>query len=135
MDDEDESKKGAAEGGVNEGGVTQIPLIETLVFDASLPLKPPPRPARNKDPGRTSYSPDYDPDTIDLFENDPGEPNISTEASVASEPGQSAGHLIDDLEDDLLDEHKQELGHRLRAELTEQLSAILEELDNDDDQT
>jgi hypothetical protein len=126
MDDEDE-KKGTKEDRIEEGGVTQIPLIETMVFDASLPLKPPPRPPLQKSPDRISYSPDNDPDTIDLFENDLGEPDIPLDESVTSELRQSANHLIDEL----VDEYKEELGDRLRAELTEQLTAILEHLDDD----
>ena len=111
-------------------GVTQIPLMEDLVYDSSLPLKPPRRPpAKRGPPARINYSPNYDPDTIDLFETDPGEPDIHLDESITAELRQSADHLIDEL----VDEYTTEIGKRLRAELTEQLSSILNDLDDPDE--
>ena len=111
-------------------GVTQIPLMEDLVYDSSLPLKPPRRrPSKDAQPARINYSPNYDPDTIDLFEDDNGEPDIRLDDSIAAELRQSTDHLIDDL----VDEYTAEIGKRLRSELTEQLTSILDDLDDHDE--
>ena len=107
-------------------GITQIPLMEDLVYDASLPLKPPRRsPKKDVQPTRINYSPNYDPDTIDLFEDANVEPDIHLDDSIAAELRQSADHLIDEL----VDEYTAEIGKRLRDELTEQLTSILDDLD------
>ena len=111
-------------------GITQIPLMEDLVYDSSLPLKPPRRPpTKDVQPTRINYSPNYDPDTIDLFEDGKGEPDIQLDDSIAVELRQSADHLIDEL----VDEYSAEIGRRLRAELTEQLTSILDDLDDPDE--
>ena len=59
----------------------QIPLLEDIVFDPSLPLKPPPKPKAKK-PAAKNFSKDYDPDTLDLF-GDTLE-NVVALASVAA---------------------------------------------------
>ena len=46
-------------------GLKQTELLHDIVFDASLPLKAPPRPKTKRPPA--TYSPHSDPDTIDLF--------------------------------------------------------------------
>ena len=61
--------------------VIQIPLMHDLVFDESLPLRSPRKPAASRK--KVAYSPNYDPDTIDLFNdvegfNPPEEPDLDT---------------------------------------------------------
>lgn len=106
----------------NKPGITQIPLLHDLVYDASLPLRPPPRRAKNK----ITYSPDYDPDTLDLFKDDESGEDLQLEDSVVDELRESAGQVIDDL----VEEFSRELSHRLRGELTDQLASILKDLNH-----
>jgi len=110
----------------NKPGVTQIPLIQDLVFDPSQALKSPgkhsgsgkkpyPKPSRKSG----SYPPGYDPDTVDLFEDilDPVERQDEDSPDVhVPDPGQQADNL------------KSELEENLRAELTDELGSILEQL-------
>lgn len=102
-------------------GTWQIPLLDDIVFDSSLPLKAPRRPAQPR--RKVSYSPDYDPDTIDLFGDSVLPP---TDEAVTEELRESASQMIDDL----VDEFTAEIGQRLREELTDQLSSILEDLNH-----
>ena len=108
----------------NKPGITQIPLLHDLLYDASLPLRPPPRPTGTKN--KINYSPDYDPDTLDLFKDEESGADLQLNESVADELRESAGQMIDDL----VEEFSQELSHRLRGELTDQLASILKELNH-----
>ncbi len=115
MDDEDKP------------GSKQIPLLEDIVFDPEMALKPPPRPAASR---KVNYSSkNYDPDTRDLFDIDEDDPDLGE--SIADELRQNADEFIDEL----VDEYAEELRRRLRAELTEQLTAILDHLEDPDDKT
>ncbi len=107
----------------NKPGITQIPLLHDLLYDASLPLRPPPRRTKNK----INYSPDYDPDTLDLFKDAGRGADLQLDESVADELRESAGQVIDDKE------FSRELSHRLRGELTDQLASILKDLNHGTD--
>ena len=110
----------------NKPGVTQIPLIQDLVFDPSQPLKPPgkragsgkkPYPKLSRKSGH--YPPGYDPDTVDLFEDilDPVELQDEDSPNIhVPDPGQEADH------------RKSEIEENLRAELSNELGSILEHL-------
>ena len=106
--DDDESKP----------GVTQIPLIHDLVFDASLPLKPPGMASK---PSRKAglYPPGYDPDTVDLFED------IVDGVELADEDDRDLREP--DLPEDA-DNPKIEIEENLREELSNELGSILEHL-------
>jgi hypothetical protein len=104
----------------NKPGTTQIPLLHDILFDASLPLRPPPKPAAQKN--KINYSPGYDPDTIDLFEDGN---NIADQApgdSIADELKESTGPVVADASN--------EIDHRLRGELADQLESIVEDLNH-----
>ncbi len=94
----------------------QIPLLHDIVYDESLPLRAPPKarqPRIRRD--HSEHGPEYDPDTIDLFKtHDPT-------SSFRSETGQ--------LVEDLVQEYSREIIVRLRDELTQQLNALLTDLD------
>lgn len=110
MDDkdkpEDEDKTG------DEGG---IPLLHDVVFDPDLPLRAP-KPA----PAPRDHGPDYDPDTIDLFDD-------AIEDPAQAELREGAERVIEDL----VAEYSKEITDRLRSELTEQLDSILTDLKPD----
>ena len=107
----------------------QIPLLNDIVFDTSLPLKAPPRPKPRPQSGGKqtrrsgSLPPGYDPDTLDLFGDDLLPDDIEAE-ELAGELRESADQVISEL----LDEYSEEISKRLREELTHQLSSILEDL-------
>ena len=103
--DDDEKKPG-----------TQVFLITDMVFDESLPLKPPSRPSSSK----PRYAPDYDPDTIDLFGDHPD----GIDKAVTEELRQNVDSMIDNL----VSEYAAKIEQRLRQELTSQLVGILEHL-------
>ena len=113
----------------NKPGVTQIPLIQDLVFDPSLPLKPPGKRSGlskkpSQKPSRKSgpYPPGYDPDTVDLFEDivDPVDP-----VELADEDGLDI--RVPDLDQET-DNPKSEIEENLRAELSDELGTIQEHL-------
>jgi hypothetical protein len=110
----------------NKPGITQIPLIQDLVFDPSQPLKPPGKPSHpSKKPSRKPshkrgpYPPGYDPDTVDLFEDlvDPVELTVEDGLDIH----------VPDLDREA-DNPKSEIGEHLRAELSDELGLILEHL-------
>ena len=105
--DDDEEKPG-----------TQVPLITDMVFDESLPLKPPFRRSSSK----PRYGPDYDLDRIDPFGDHPD----GLDKAVIEELRQNVDSMIDNL----VSEHTAETEQRLRQELTSQLVGILEHLDH-----
>jgi len=94
-----------------------VPLITDMVFDESLPLKPPPKPSS----GAPRRGPDYDPDTIDLFGD-----NLEINEAVAEELRNNADEVIETI----VSEYTAEIEQRLREELTAQLGAILEDLNH-----
>ena len=99
----------------NKPGITQIPLLHDMVYNSTLPPK--------KTMGtkkRINYSPNYDPDTIDLFSG--------IDDSITDELRKTAGQVIDDL----VEEFTAEIGKRLREELSDQLTSILEDLNHRD---
>ena len=106
----------------NPEPLTQIPLLEDMVFDSTLPLKPPKRP--KPEGKRIAYSPEYDLDTRDLFEDELLEAEFGIDEDIADELRSSAEEIIDDI----VDEFSEEFRMRLRSELTDQLISILEDL-------
>ena len=104
----------------------QIPLINDLVFDESLALRPPSKPKRRAATRKATYSPHSDPDTIDLFGDVDVEleglddiPDFETtlEATLDAEPASPAMTRPD---------------NELREELTRELDGILETLGKPD---
>jgi hypothetical protein len=106
----------------NKPGVTQIPLIHDLAFDSAQPLKPPgkaSKPFQKLTRKSGPYSPGYDPDTVDLFEDiiDPVEPEDEDVLDISyPDLTQEAANQKGELEEDL------------RAELSDELGSILEHL-------
>lgn len=101
---------------MDEDDNKQDPAITDMVFDESLPLRPPPKPGGDK----PMYSPNLDPDTIDLF----GDAHTGVDDAVADELRHSADEVIENL----VNEYSTEIANRLREELSSQLAAILEDL-------
>ncbi|MCZ6501453.1 MAG: hypothetical protein O6945_02950 [Gammaproteobacteria bacterium] len=104
--------------------ISQIPLLNEIVFDSSLPLKPPPRPrrtSRKQPPG--DHGPDYDPGTLDLFET----PDSHLQSLVENQTEEFRADALRMI-DELVEEYSAEITQRLRAELTEQLRSILDDL-------
>jgi hypothetical protein len=110
-----------------KSGITQIPLLNDIVFDSSLPLRPPKKPSPRKK--RANYSPDYDPDTMDLFGDH--DQDLPLDDETTDELMASAGEMIDDL----VEEFTEEISKRLREELTDQLASILTDLRQQDSDT
>ena len=124
-----------------ESGITQIPLIHDNVFhdnvfDESLALRPLRKsPARKK----IKYPPGYDPDTIDLFEDEHGESIID-----GADPGlanDGAADTDDNNSDDLrasageilggpMANPSDEIDQQLRTEIADNLVSILEDLNS-----
>lgn len=105
--------------------ISQIPLLNEIVFDASLSLKPPPRPRRTstkQPPG--DHGPRYDPETLDLFEDH----RPSLESLVANHTEKELRAGASKIIDELVEEYSVEITRRLRLELTEQLGSILDDL-------
>lgn len=106
-----------------------LPLMQDqlhdMVYDPSLPLRPPKRPARppNEKRAEKSAPPGYDPDTIDLF-GDVETPLENLGSETIEDFRDSAEQMIEDL----VEEYTEEISQRLRHELTEQLTSILDEL-------
>ena len=99
-----------------QGKISQVSLLNEMVFNSELPLKPPPKPTKKrlKRP-LTDHGPDYDPETLDLFDELP--PQLE-------EPRADSSKVIDGL----VEEYSEEISRCLREELTEQLGSILDEL-------
>jgi len=108
MDDKDKSKEDAED----------APILKDVVFDASLPLQPP----RQSPIEEVDHGPDYDPDTLDLFN-----PVASAEEALRL----GAEQVINDL----VQEFSAEINSRLREELTLQLHSILDDLSLPPDKT
>ncbi len=120
MGDDDKKSQGAP-----HREISQIPLLNEIVFDSSLPLKPPPRPRTTSTklpPG--DHGPDYDPGTLDLFETSGSRFQSLVENQTEEELRAGASRMIDEL----VEEYSAEIMQRLREELTEQLGTILEDL-------
>ena len=108
MDDKDKPEEDAED----------APMLEDVVFDASLPLQPP----RRTPIEEVDHGPDYDPDTLDLFD-----PVASAEEALRLGAEQVINELVQ--------EFSAEINARLRAELTLQLHSILEDLSLPPDMT
>ena len=105
--------------------ISQIPLLNDIVFDSSLPLKPPPRPRKpSKKQPPSDHGRDYDPGTLDLFET-PGS-RLQSLVENHTEKELRAGALR--IVDELVEEYSAKITERLRAELTQQLGSILDDL-------
>lgn len=108
MDDKDKPEEDAED----------VPMLEDVFFDASLPLRPP----RQMPVEEVAHGPDYDPNTLDLF-------NPVASADEALRLG--AEQVINEL----VQEFSAEINLRLREELTLQLNSILDDLSSPPDKT
>jgi len=97
--------------------ISQIPLLNDIVYDQDLPLRPPPKPRATRQTRDHNHGPDYDPDTMDLFDDVESPTDLRIEASR--------------MVDELVDEYSEEILHRLREELTEQLTSLLGDLEQE----
>lgn len=123
---------------------SQIPLLDDVVFDSSLALKPP-----RKKPKRENYSLDLNPDpprVLDLFSGEPAPLADAEETSDAGKasPAPSAAERAESMMraeatrmvDNLVQEYSQEIVRRLRDELTSLLDDLQSDIprtDQDDD--
>ena len=103
----------------------QIPLIDDLVFDESLALRPPKKSKPKPQSKKATYSPHSDPDTIDLF----------GDVSADSHEDDVEGEIpdFDTTFDSILDvdpvvPEQESDNTALRDELTTELHGILETL-------
>jgi hypothetical protein len=110
----------------NKPGITQTQLIQDLVFDPSLPLKPPGKRSGlyqkpSQSPSRKSgpYPPGYDPETVDLFED------IVDPVELADEDDRDT--QVPDLTQET-GNPESEIEENLRVEVSDELGTILEHL-------
>lgn len=104
---------------------SQIPLLNEIVFDSSLPLKAPSSPKRPTPAQQDKdHGPDYDPDTLDLFEDSAARFQSFVNDHAEEELRAGANQMIENL----VEEYSAEITRRLREELNDQLQAILEDL-------
>jgi hypothetical protein len=117
MDDKDNKSTG------ENPGISQIPLLNEIVFDSGMPLPPPTIRTRTY---RTDneHGPDYDPDTLDLFED----PAARLQSLVKKFTEEELRAGADQMIESLVAEFSAEITRRLRDELGDQLKAILEDL-------
>ncbi len=117
MDDKDNKSTGEAP------GISQIPLLNEIVFDSGMPL---PSPTKRTGIYRTDneHGPDYDPDTLDLFE----EPAARLHSLVKNFTEEELRAGAEQMIENLVAEYSAEITRRLRDELNDQLKAILEDL-------
>ncbi len=117
MDDKDNKSTGEVP------GISQIPLLNEIVFDSDMPLPPPTIRTRTY---RTDneHGPDYDPDTLDLFED----PAARLQSLVKKFTEEELRAGADQMIENLVAEFSAEITRRLRDELGDQLKAILEDL-------
>lgn len=135
---------------MGEQGISQIPLLKDVVFDVSLPLKTPVSPKRTRITRTISeHGPDYDPDTLDLFDqsvnikDDPEEAGSDSAKNAYIERAnieQAEEHLTDNVlidnepmpnksEGDMqAQEDSEDMPEAMRDDLNEQLHSILDEL-------
>ncbi len=108
-----------------EPRISQIPLLSEIVFDPALPLR---TPTRTKRPIRrqveNDHGPDYDPDTLDLFEDPATRLHSFIKKYTEEELRAGADRVIEDI----VQEYTAEITSRLRDELKDQLGAILDDL-------
>lgn len=101
----------------------QIPLIDDLVFDESLALRPPPKPKRKAAARKATYSPHSDPDTIDLFGDVDVESADDLDDIPDFETTLEATLDVEPVEPEIIRPNNE-----LREELTRELDGILETL-------
>lgn len=117
MDDKDNKSTG------EEPGISQIPLLNEIVFESGMPLEPPTIRTRTHQTDN-EHGPDYDPDTLDLFEDQAA--RLQSLAKKFTEEELRAG--ADQMIENLVAEYSAEITRRLRDEFSDQLNAILEDL-------
>lgn len=117
MDDKDNKSTGEAP------GISQIPLLNEIVFDSGMPL---PSPTKRTGIYRADneHGPDYDPDTLDLFE----EPADKLQSLVKNYTEEELRAGAEQMIENLVAEYSIEITRRLRDQLSGQLKAILEDL-------
>jgi hypothetical protein len=121
MDDKDNKSAG------EPPGISQIPLLNEIVFESGMPLQPPTttRTTRTRTQQTDNeHGPDYDPDTLDLFE----EPAARLQSLVKKFTEEELRAGADQMIENLVAEFSAEITRRLRDQLGDQLRAILEDL-------
>lgn len=114
----------------SESELSQIPLLNEIVFDSSLPLKASSRPdASRNSQANNDHGPDYDPDTQDLFEDSAAKLRSFLVDHTEEELRAGASQVIENL----VDAYSAEIIQRLRNELTDQLHSILQDLGSRDE--
>ena len=114
------------------GGVTQIPLIEDLVYNRSRPLQPPKKKVAGKKRGH--YPPGYDPDTQDLFGGLPEPVDDPSADASAEKPIETAPTLHQNQQHLNQQPQNKQPQDTLTQEMTSQLADILQDLsDNSQD--
>ncbi len=124
----------------NKPGTT-IPLLHDMVYDPSLPLRPPKRPKRPRSESKQKplTPPGYDPDTIDLF----GDVGVDVPLSDNNAETQFVDQIPEDISADMpgaMDEPSEAtaevaddyMDQTLRDELADELNAILDDLNPPD---
>ena len=119
MDDKDNKSTGEDP----KPGISEIPLLNEIVFESGMPLQPPTKGA-GADRTDNEHGPDYDPDTLDLFE----EPAARLQSLVKKFTEEELRAGADQMIENLVAEYSEEITHRLRDELSGQLKAILDDL-------
>ena len=119
MDD----KNNKSTGEDSKPGIPEIPLLNEIVFDSDMPAEPPTLRTRTSE-ADNEHGPDYDPDTLDLFE----EPAARLESLVGKFTEDELRAGADRMIENLVAEYSAEITRRLHDELSGQLKAILEDL-------
>ena len=125
MDNNDKKSQDENQADSSDDKVSQIPLIQNIIFDEQAPLKAPARPRRLKNPIHDDHGADYDPNTLDLF----GEPSSKLLSYANDHTEEEIRTSGDQLVDDLVEEYTVQIADQLRVELTDQLHSILNDLD------
>jgi hypothetical protein len=128
MDENDKKSQNENDDENTTGQASQIPLIHDVIFDEKAPLKAPPRSRQQKKPVRNDHGPDYDPDTLDLFEEPTSRLLTYANEHTEDQLREDANQLIDDL----VEEYSVQIAQRLKEELTDQLHSILDDLNDSD---
>jgi hypothetical protein len=107
----------------SKSGAPKIPLLNEIVFDSDIPPEPPILRTRTSE-ADNEHGPDYDPDTLDLFEK----PAASLQSLVKKFTEEELRAGADQMIENLVAEYSAEITRRLRDELSGQLKVILEDL-------
>ena len=119
MDD----KNNKSTGEDSKPGTPKIPLLDEIVFDSGLPPQIPTLGTETSG-ADNEHGPDYDSDTLDLFEK----PGARLQSLVKKFTEEELRAGADQMIENLVAEYSAEITRRLRDELSGQLKTILEDL-------